>query len=113
MDVVTKKSTHLRESNMSITITEQLLPLSDAARLVPRRNGRTAHFSSIYRWTTNGCHGVVLESLQCGATRCTSREALGRFFAALSAAAGLREPTTAGRRASEMPIEKKLDELGL
>ena len=63
---------------------EQLLSLADAAKSLPaRRSGKRPHLSCIYRWTTTGCRGVVLECIQIGATRCTSREALGRFFAAL------------------------------
>lgn len=66
-------------------LSEQLLSLSDAAKLVPvRRGGRKAHVSCIYRWTTTGCKGIVLESIQCGGTRCTSKEALARFFCSLS-----------------------------
>ena len=65
--------------------TETLLSLHDAAHLLPRRRqGKPVHVSCIYRWTTSGCRGVVLESLQIGARRCTSCEALARFYAALS-----------------------------
>lgn len=65
--------------------TETLVSLPDAARHLPRRrNGKRPHVSCIYRWTTAGCKGIVLESIQVGGTRCTSREALGRFFAALT-----------------------------
>jgi len=60
---------------------ETLISLADAAGELPRRRrGRKAHVSCLYRWSTAGCRGVVLESIQVGATRCTSREALQRFF---------------------------------
>ncbi|MGA2255112.1 MAG: DUF1580 domain-containing protein [Thermoguttaceae bacterium] len=66
-------------------ITETLLSFSEAARNLPRRRaGRPAHLSCLYRWSTSGCRGVVLESLQVGGTRCTSREALARFFRRLT-----------------------------
>ena len=42
------------------------------------------HVSCIYRWTNSGCRGVILESIQIGGTRCTSKEALGRFFRRLT-----------------------------
>ena len=65
---------------------ETLISLADAAGGLPRRRrGRKTHVSTLFRWTTSGCRGVVLESLQCGGTRCTSREALQRFFERLSA----------------------------
>jgi len=67
---------------------EHLISLTEAARsLPPRRAGKRPHVSCIYRWTVAGCRGIVLESVQIGGTRCTSREALARFFEALTAAA--------------------------
>ena len=64
---------------------ETLLSLSETAKHLPRRRaGKRPHVSCIYRWTTSGCKGVVLESLQCGGTRCTSKEALARFFRRLT-----------------------------
>jgi Protein of unknown function (DUF1580) len=74
--------------------TEEILSLTQAAAELPRRRlGRKTHVSTLYRWTLAGCRGVILESIQIGATRATSREALQRFFERLSAPG---EPT--GRR---------------
>ena len=65
--------------------TETLISLTEAAKTVPRRRrGRKTHLSTIYRWATVGVRGVVLETLQCGGSRVTSREALQRFFERLS-----------------------------
>ncbi len=64
---------------------EQVISLTDAAKLIPsRRGGKRTHASCIYRWTTAGCKGVLLESIQCGGTRCTSKEAIVRFFRELT-----------------------------
>jgi hypothetical protein len=64
---------------------ETLLSLAQAADELPRRRrGRKTHISTLFRWSTVGCRGVVLETLQVGGTRCTSREALQRFFERLS-----------------------------
>ena len=42
-----------------------LISLADAAGELPRRRrGRKTHVSTLFRWTTIGCRGVVLESLQ-------------------------------------------------
>lgn len=66
---------------MAIDLNETIITLSHAARLCPaRRGGKPTHVSCIYRWTTRGLKGVVLEVIQVGGTRCTSREALDRFF---------------------------------
>jgi hypothetical protein len=65
--------------------TETLISLAEAAKAVPRRRrGRKTHLSTIYRWATIGVRGVVLETLQCGGSRVTSREAMQRFFERLS-----------------------------
>lgn len=69
------------------TNTETVISLAEAASSLPRRRaGKRPHVTCIYRWTTSGCRGVVLESIQVGGTRCTSREALARFFRRLTSA---------------------------
>ena len=106
---------------------ETLISLADAAGELPRRRrGRKTHVSTLFRWTTSGCRGVVLESLQCGGTRCTSREALQRFFERLSApvhagAVGGGQPnlgpsvgrrTLAQRQRASVEADRKLAEMG-
>ena len=64
---------------------EDVKTLDEARAYFPRnRRGKEPHLSRMYRYTNEGRRGVVLESIQCGATRCTSREAIGRFFARLT-----------------------------
>jgi hypothetical protein len=46
---------------------------------------------NIYSWTLKGVRGVVLESVQIGAKRFTSKEAMGRFIALQNDPAKLRE----------------------
>ena len=43
--------------------------------------------ATIYRWMMQGVRGIKLESIVVGATRCTSIEAMQRFFDSLTAAA--------------------------
>lgn len=79
--------------------TESVLSLTDATRtLPPRRGGKRPHVSCLYRWTTSGCKGVILESIQIGGTRCTSRESLARFFEALTYANSPRTNRSPARR---------------
>ena len=67
--------------------TETVLSLSDAcARLPRRRAGRPASPSTIYRWASEGLRGIRLETIQIGGTKCTSVEALQRFFEHLAKA---------------------------
>lgn len=79
-------------------LTEDIISLADAARYLPtRRAGKRPHISCVYRWTVSGCKGVKLESIQIGGTRCTSREALSRFFDRLSMSAGPQQDPAAVR----------------
>ena len=98
---------------------EHVLTLAQAAKELPqRRKGRKPHLSCMYRWTTSGCRGVILESIQIGGTRCTSREAIQRFAVALSHKREAGEAPSGSRslvqrqRANEAAA-KELKKLGL
>ena len=103
--------------------TERIVSLTEATAILPRRrSGRKPNIATLYRWTTAGCRGIKLEYLQVGATRCTSHEALQRFFDALTAQA---EPNTvcstpsgidrlpAGRRKQIEAAEARLAKAGI
>jgi hypothetical protein len=96
---------------------EALTSLADAARTLPRRRGgKKPHVSCIYRWTTSGCRGVTLESIQIGGTRCTSNEALNRFFTRLTRATNPEAPPTgtpARRRRAAASAEQQLQREGV
>jgi hypothetical protein len=67
---------------------ETLIALADwPERLPRRRGGRKAHRSTIHRWCSVGCRGVVVEVVQVASTKCASPAAMCRFFAAVAAAA--------------------------
>jgi hypothetical protein len=64
---------------------DTIVTLTQATALVPpRRRGRKTSVSTFFRSSTNGCRGLVLPTLQCGGTRCTSVEAIQWFFETLS-----------------------------
>jgi hypothetical protein len=98
---------------------EELLTLAQAAKLLPRRRaGKKTSVTTLYRWTNKGCRGVRLEYLQCGASRCTSREALDRFFQALTVASQTDAtaepvPTMKARRKAYEAAERELTLLGV
>jgi hypothetical protein len=88
--------------------TEEILTLAQAAAELPRRRrGRKTHVSTLYRWTASGCRGVILESIQIGATRATSREALQRFFDRLSAPDRVVEDPSVCRTANKRQRESE------
>jgi hypothetical protein len=101
--------------------TESIITLAQAADQLPkRRRGRKTHISTLYRWATAGCRGIVLETLQVGACRCTSLQALQRFFERLSASVhvgavpgpGVKCRTLAQRRRASDEAGRKLAETG-
>jgi len=69
---------------MSINIRdEELVRLNDVPKLRNLPAGRSSgriHISTVYRWASRGLRGVRLEILQVGGSKCTSIEALQRFF---------------------------------
>lgn len=65
---------------------ESLIPLDEAAKLAPGYHGRCASEATVRRWIRVGMRGVVLESVIAGGRRCTSRDAIQRFFTRLTEA---------------------------
>jgi hypothetical protein len=97
---------------------ERVISLADAAKLLPkRRAGKKPHVATLYRWVADGVKGIKLESIMVGSTRCTSREALQRFFDALTALADSQTPPPPpkpkDRRRAIKAAEKRLARSGL
>ena len=66
---------------------DELLTLKAVAKMLPSgRAGKRVHFSTVFRWATNGVRGVKLETVKVGHTRYTTREALNDFAERLSCA---------------------------
>lgn len=75
---------------MAADITEeQIITLREACHYFPKSaNGRPVHVSRLYRYTSHGCRGIQLESLQWGNTRGTSVQAIQRFLRRLTESRG-------------------------
>src|SRR5437763_6223445 len=90
--------------------TEEILTLAQAAATLPRRRrGRKTHVSTLYRWTMVGCRGIRLETIQIGGTRCTSREALQRFFERLSSPGTTGADGAVPRDHPRSPLRRRRD----
>jgi Protein of unknown function (DUF1580) len=75
-------------------------PPQDSRRSNPRTGDKPVHPDTLHRWCLLGVRGIRLESVMVGGRRCTSIEALNRFFQAVTAAAnGDRQPMAGGSRA--------------
>ena len=102
---------------------EELISLTQAAKILPaRRAGKKTTVNCLYRWTTHGCRGVKLESVQIGSTRCCTKQSLQRFFEQLTAREANCRLTTlvpqpaklpANRRRQVEAAEKNLDAAGI
>ncbi len=86
---------------MAINVfSEQVLTLSEATKRLPKkRRGKEMHVSVLYRWAKGGLRSsdgveIRLETVQVGGTKCTSLEALQRFFDRLSGDTSATHPRT-------------------
>ena len=72
---------------MAIDISsEQVVTFTEAVSHLPqRRRGKRPNVATLYRWSSAGNRGIRLEYLMIGSTRCTSLQALQRFFDRLTA----------------------------
>jgi hypothetical protein len=95
---------------------ERPIPLSKAARLplMPMRDDKPPHPTTLLRWCLHGIRGVKLESMNCGGMRCTSEQSIRRFFERLSTPfANTTTPTPSQRRKSIERAEKVLQLAGI
>ncbi len=99
-----------RSSGLGIDVArESVLSFGEAARYVGKLKGTKAiAFQTLFRWATKGCSGVVLGTICVGGARCTSKEALQRFFAVTKA----REATTEVRPPATQGMPRVVDALG-
>lgn len=81
------------EASTILQRNERLFPISRATRFFPRfRRGRKVNRATVYRYSTIGLRGVILETVEAGA-RCTSVEAIKRFFDELTSRKSLSQPS--------------------
>jgi hypothetical protein len=91
--------------------TEEVLSFAQAARRLPRmRGGRPVSPATLWRWATSGLRGVRLETTHIGGTRCTSLEALARFFAGL---AKDNAEAASAPRPTQLAAEAELGSIGI
>jgi len=71
--------THAR----SPRIPGRLIPATLVAKHLPRsRRGKKVHRTTVLRWMTRGCRGVVLDSVFIGGRRYTDLDSIRRFISA-------------------------------
>ncbi len=83
---------------------ETIVTFTEAARFLPKLNGRRPHPSTLWRWARKGVSGVHLETRRIGSRFVTSVEALDRFASALATV----EPRRAARSPRTVPIGRSV-----
>jgi hypothetical protein len=92
-------------SNQIDLTVEDAITLKAACRLPElKRDGKPLHLATIFRWASRGVRGVVLETMQQGASKVTTREAIDRFFAKLGG-----EIDTDAKVPGRTPLRRKRD----
>lgn len=100
---------------------EPVFPLRDVPQLsfIPnRRGGSRLNVATAFRWALRGLRGVRLEVVSVGGQKCTSVQALNRFFNTLAEGEKGENKTKQARgreRSKPDPkcIQQELDRLGL
>jgi hypothetical protein len=88
---------------MANILAESIVSIREAAALLPGRSGRPTNFSTVWRWILRGIKRpgdaatVRLEAVRLGGRWVTSREAIARFSAALTAQAIATDKMPVGR----------------
>lgn len=59
---------------------DDLIQLRDVPKLLPSRNGKRLHHTTVWRWAQKGLDGVRLETVKVGRAIFTSQRALDAFF---------------------------------
>jgi hypothetical protein len=105
-------------ANLIVANREQPIPLDVICLEVPGEGNEHAHEGTLSRWCRVGVRGIRLESVLCGVRRCTSREAIGRFYERLTEASDAAPsghapspgvPRT--RRQKDKAVRKAVDDL--
>src|SRR4051812_22603726 len=97
------------------TIAERVFPLDQIPpEMIPGRDGKPVRNVTRGLWHRRGVRGVRLETVMWGGGRCTSLEALARFYEAVSQAKALgnRRPqaiATRTRRQRDRAVREAID----
>lgn len=83
---------------------ERPITFNTAAKFLP--DGRRPGFSTWWRWSTHGIRGVLLETILVGGRRCTTAEAVARFFERTTAAASGQPVPQRTNRQRQAAIKK-------
>lgn len=61
------------------------LTLTDATKILPRKNGSRIHPSTLWRWCRLGCKGIRLQYVRVGRAVMVTESGLNQFFSSLAA----------------------------
>jgi len=88
---------------------ENVLTFTEAARRLPKLNGKHPHSSTLWRWARRGLQGVKLETRRLGSRFITSVEALDRFSKALAEIDLPDRPTRPVKKSTNKQRQKSIE----
>ena len=91
------------EAQRHIGPDEKLITLTEAAKLLPKVNGKRPAICTLWRWCRRGLRGQFLQYVRVGRKICTTREAMLWFFTDL---AELDERVEPGRYAKPASLKR-------
>ena len=94
---------------------EKVMGFGEAIDHLPRRRaGKKCNISTFYRWSQIGVRGIRLETISIGGTKCTSVEAMQRFFDELTADQAGESPKPSKSRKKQIEAaERRLEQAGV
>ena len=82
--VMCNAATQTNRHERRIGPNEELITLTEAAKHLPKVDGKKVSICTLWRWCRVGLRGMFLEYVRVGRKMCTTREALLRFFSELA-----------------------------
>ena len=90
------------------------IKLRDVPPMLPRmRDGKLVSVSTVYRWTLRGIGRVVLQTVQIGHMRCTTKDWLREFFVGISLLRREAASSQDSSRSRHRQAEAILDRAGI
>jgi hypothetical protein len=86
---------------------DTLISIAQASKIFPSINGKSKSIKSIYRYTTTGVRGVVLDSYVNGNAVCTTADAVKEFLAKVAAKRSGNSPSVS-RQESDLSRKRSV-----